>query len=49
MTLKLEGLFGHYFLLVLEYYYKHTMITPEHRKQFPFQKSNDFHFIYRKS
>lgn len=49
MTLKLEGLFGHDFLLVLEYYYKHIMRTPEHQKQFPFQKSNDFHFMYRKS
>lgn len=49
MMLKLKGLFGHDFLLVLEYYNKHIMRRPEHQEQFRFQKSTDFHFIYRKS
>lgn len=49
MMLKLEGLFGHDFVLVLQYYSKHIMRTPEHQEPFPFQKSTDFHFIYRKS
>lgn len=36
MMLKLEGLLGQIFVLVLEYYYKHIMRTREHQEQFPF-------------
>lgn len=49
MMLKLEGLFDHDFLLVLEYYYKHIMRTPEHQAQFHFQKSTDFHLYIGKA